>query len=144
MEKLIDREEIAKNFVDAAYRVHCALGPGLLESAYQKCLIYELGKRGFQVKSEVILPVCYDGLVLDTGFRLDLLVEDSVVIENKAVEQLMPLHEAQLLTYLKLGGFQLGFLIYWNVKLIKHGIKRVVFNLPEPLWREQNKRGQVN
>ena len=95
------------------------------------------------MKSEVILPVCYDGLALDTGFRLDVLVEDCAVIENKAVEQLLPLHEAQLLTYLKLGGFQLGFLINWNVKLIKHGIKRVVFNLQEPLWREQNKSGPL-
>lgn len=125
----MDIEEIAKNIVDSAIKVHRALGPGLLESAYQHCLIYELRQRGFEVKHELVLPVVYDGQQLDAGYRLDMLVEDCIIVENKAVDQLLPIHEAQLLTYLKLRNCQLGFLLNWNVVLMKHGIKRMVNNL---------------
>ncbi|MBI5081443.1 MAG: GxxExxY protein [Chloroflexi bacterium] len=122
-------EKVAKEIVDAAIKVHRALGPGLLESAYQKCLAYELHKRGLKVETEVLLPITYDGQQLDAGYRLDLLVEGSVIVENKAVEKILPLHEAQLLTYLKLANQKLGFILNWNVALMKHGIKRMVNNL---------------
>ena len=98
----MDIEEIAGTIVDAAIKVHRALGPGLLESAYQKCLAYELRKRGLQVKCEVLLPVVYDGQQVDAGYRINMLVEDRVIVENKTVDRLLPIHEAQLLTYLKL------------------------------------------
>jgi GxxExxY protein len=115
--------------VDAAIKVHSALGPGLLESAYQACLAYELRKRGLRVVCEVLLPILYDGQQIDTGYRIDMLVEDCIVIENKVVDQLLPIHAAQLLTYLKLQDCRLGFLLNWNVALMKHGIKRMVNNL---------------
>ncbi|MBI5712501.1 MAG: GxxExxY protein [Chloroflexi bacterium] len=98
-------------------------------TAYQKCLAYELHKRGLKVETEVLLPITYDGQQLDAGYRLDLLVEGSVIVENKAVEKILPLHEAQLLTYLKLANQKLGFILNWNVALMKHGIKRMVNNL---------------
>src|SRR5438045_7965582 len=97
-----DIEEIAAQIVDAAIKVHRALGPGLLESAYQRCLTYELRKRGLRVETEVVLPLAYDGQLIDAGYRIDMLIEDSIIIENKTVDQLLPLHEAQLITYLKL------------------------------------------
>ncbi|MCL4302339.1 MAG: GxxExxY protein [Anaerolineae bacterium] len=125
----MDIEEVARNIVDSAIKVHRALGPGLLESAYQHCLIYELRKRSFEVKHELVLPVMYDGQQIDAGYRIDMLVEDCIIVENKAVDQLLPIHEAQLLTYLKLRNCQLGFLLNWNVVLMKHGIKRMVNNL---------------
>ena len=122
-------EEVASEIVDSAIKVHRALGPGLLESAYQSCLAYELRKRGLGVACEVKQPIIYDGERIDVGYRIDMLVEDRVVIENKAVESLLPIHQAQLLTYLKLRDYRLGFLLNWNVKLMKHGIKRLVNNL---------------
>ena len=122
-------EKVAKEIVDAAIKVHRALGPGLLESAYQHCLVYELRKRGLKVESEIVLPIVYDGQQIDAGYRMDLLVEGCVIVENKAVEKLLPLHEAQLLTYLKLANRKLGFLLNWNVALMKYGIKRMVNNL---------------
>ncbi len=122
-------EEIARIIVDAAIKVHRALGPGLLESAYQKCLAYELRKRGLHVECEVVLPIMYDGQQIDAGYRIDMFVEDCIIIENKTVDQLLSIHMAQLLTYLKLQDCRLGFLLNWNVTLIKHGIKRVVNNL---------------
>ena len=122
-------ETVAKEIVDAAIKVHRALGPGLLESAYQHCLVYELRKRGLKVESEIVLPIVYDGQQIDAGYRMDLLVEGCVIVENKAVEKLLPLHEAQLLTYLKLANRKLGFLLNWNVALMKYGIKRMVNNL---------------
>jgi len=125
----MDIEEVAKQIVDAAIKVHRALGPGLLESAYQHCLAYELRKRGLRVDCEVTLPIVYDGQQIDAGYRIDMLVEDAVIIENKTVEQLLPIHQAQLLTYLKLRDCRLGFLLNWNVTLMKHGIKRMVNNL---------------
>jgi len=110
--------------VDAAMKVHTALGPGLLESAYEACLKHELNKRGIKVLSQVTLPVVYDGEVIDAGYRLDLLVEDAVIVEVKAVEKVHPLHEAQLLSYLKLSGKKVGLLINFNVQRLVNGIKR--------------------
>lgn len=130
----MDLERIGKEIVDSAIKAHRALGPGLLESAYQECLAYELRKRGSHVQTEVLLPVVYDGLQLDAGYRIDMLVEGVVIIENKAVEKVLPIHEAQLLTYLKLRDCRLGYLLNWNVSLMKHGIKRMVNKL-EPQRR---------
>ena len=121
--------EVSGSVVDAAIKVHRTLGPGLLESAYEACLLYELRKRQIKVLSQVELPVIYDGVVLDVGYRLDLLVEDCVIVELKAVEKLLPIHEAQLLSYLKSSGKQVGLLINFNVFRLKQGIKRFVNNL---------------
>jgi hypothetical protein len=109
--------------------VHRELGPGLLESTYQACLAHELAARGIEVYCEVELPVKYKGLEIEAGYRIDMLVADSIVIENKSVQAYLPIHEAQLLTYMKLSGCRLGFLVNWNVPLIKDGIKRMVNNL---------------
>lgn len=124
-----DIEEIAKAIVHCAIKVHKALGPGLLESVYQQCLAYELEKAGHSVACEVPLPVTYEDVKIDLGFRVDMMVDDAVIIENKTVEKILPIHEAQLLTYLKLTNHQLGFLLNWNVTLMKNGIKRMVNNL---------------
>ncbi len=126
-----DIEEIATIIVDAAIKVHRALGPGLLESAYQHCLAYELRKRGLQVETEVALPIIYDGERIDVGYRLDILVEKAIIIENKTVEEIAPIHEAQLLTYLKLRQCRLGFLLNWNVELMKYGIRRKILTPPK-------------
>lgn len=107
-------------------KVHSALGPGLLESAYQACLLYELNKQGMNVKAEVILPVVYEGTEVDAGYRLDLLVEDRVIVELKSVEKTLPVHEAQLITYLKLSKCKVGLLINFNVKHLREGITRRV------------------
>ena len=125
----MDITEIGGQIIDASIKVHRALGPGLMESAYQACLAFELQQRGLHVKTEVVQPVKYEGLIIDAGYRLDMVVEDSVIIENKSVEQLLPIHQAQLLTYLRLRDFRLGYLINWNVPLIKDGIRRMVNNL---------------
>ena len=125
----MDIESVATIMVDAVIAVHRALGPGLLESAYQRCLIYELRKRGLQVKWEVNLPIKYDGQLMETGYGIDMLVEGCILLENKAVERILPIHEAQLLTYLKLSGIKLGFILNWNVRLMKDGIKRMVYYL---------------
>lgn len=125
-------EKIASVIVDAAVKVHRTLGPGLLESAYQQCLAHELRQRGLQIECELAQPIRYEGLLIDAGYRIDMLVEGTVIIENKAVAELLPIHEAQLLTYLKLRDCRLGFLLNWNVRLMKDGIRRRVNNLPEP------------
>jgi GxxExxY protein len=117
---------IAREIVDAAFAVHSALGPGLLESVYAPCLAYELETRHLLVQRQVMLPVFYRDLRLDAGFRMDMVVGDLVVLEIKATERLLPIHEAQLLTYLKLSGHRLGLLINFNVTLIKHGIRRLI------------------
>ena len=122
-------ECIGRHVVDSAIKVHRVLGPGLLESAYQACLAYELRKAGFSVLCEERLPVKYEDVLIDVGYRMDMLVENLVVIENKAVERLLPIHEAQLLTYLKIGGHRLGYLLNWHVSLMKNGIKRMVLDL---------------
>ena len=107
----MDIEEIGKQIIDATIKVHRALGPGLLESTYQACLAYELRKRGLTVECEIPQPVNYEDIQIDVGYRLDMLVENVIIIENKAVEQILPIHEAQLLTYLKLSDRRLGYII---------------------------------
>jgi GxxExxY protein len=124
-----DIEVTARQIVHAAIKVHKALGPGLLESAYQKCLAYELERIGANVRCEVPLPIRYEDVEIEAGFRADMIVDDTVLIENKTVDQIAPIHEAQLLTYLKMTELNLGFLLNWNVTLMKHGIKRMVNGL---------------
>ena len=124
---LSDKEEtVAKAIVDAAYNVHKNLGPGLLESIYETCFCHELHKRGLTFKRQVAVPVVYDNIAFDEGLRLDVLVEDLVICELKAVQTMLPVFIAQLLTYLKLSEKRLGFLINFNVPQIKQGIKRVI------------------
>lgn len=122
-------EAVGSTIVDSCLRVHRQLGPGLLESAYQACLTHELRRRGLVVACEVELPVHYEGLVVPAGYRLDMLVAGSVIVENKAVQALLPVHEAQLLTYLRLSDRRLGYLVNWNVPLIKDGIRRIANDL---------------
>jgi len=126
-----DIEAVARDIVDAAFKVHKEFGPGLLESAYKQCHAYELRKRGRRVLTEVVLPIVYDGQRIDAGYRLDMTIDDLIIVENKTVETLLPIHTAQLITYLKLKDCRLGFLINWNVKLIKNGIVRVANGMPE-------------
>ncbi|MFZ0932351.1 MAG: GxxExxY protein [Syntrophobacteraceae bacterium] len=123
--------DLTKEVIGAAIEVHRAFGPGLLESAYETCLCHELGLRGIQFERQKPLPLIFKGATLDWGYRLDLLVSNSVVVEIKAVEAFLPIHEAQLLTYLKLGGWNLGLLINFNVRVLKDGIKRIVLGLKE-------------
>ena len=125
--------EIATEIVDAAYKIHTHLGPGLLEAAYHDILIYELKKRGLKVESEVITPIIYDNVMFKVGYRADLIVEDKVIIELKSVEMIAPVHKKQLLTYLRLSGKKLGLLINFNESLIKNGIKRIVNNLEDDI-----------
>jgi GxxExxY protein len=128
---ILSENEIGKIIVDCALRVHKELGPGLLESTYEGCIKHELLCEGLKVEQQKPLPVVYKEVKLECGYRIDLLVENKVIIENKSVEALNDIHLAQILTYLKLSGKQLGFLINFNVPLIKSGIKRVVNNLRE-------------
>lgn len=116
---------VASEIVDAALQVHSKLGPGLLESVYEVCLAHELRKRGFSVERQRPIPVMYDGVRFDEGFRVDLLVEGRVIVELKATSNEHPIHKAQLMTYLKLTGLRLGFLINFNKKYIRDGIERV-------------------
>ena len=127
----MNENQIAAAIVDAAYKIHTTLGPGLLESVYQATLDYELKKRGLRVAQQVALPVYYEEVKLQVGFRIDLLVNDKVIIEIKSVEALAPIHGKQLETYLRLMDLRLGLLINFNVGLIKHGIQRVVNRLIE-------------
>jgi GxxExxY protein len=124
-------DEIASVIVDCAFKVHTKLGPGLLESAYEACLSHELKKRGLKVDRQIPQPVHYDDIIIDVGYRLDLLVNDSIIIELKAVENVLPIHQAQLMTYLRLSEKTLGFLINFNTVLIKNGIKRIANNFEE-------------
>jgi len=123
----MDIDEVGKIIVDSAIKVHQSLGPGLLESAYQACLAYELSKRGMKAICEVTLPVTYDGHIIEAGYRIDRLVENCVIVENKVVDKLTPVHEAQLLTYLKLKGCWLGYLLNWNTVKMIYGIRRMVY-----------------
>jgi GxxExxY protein len=123
--------EIAAQVVDAALKIHRTLGPGLLESVYQATLSYELQKRGLRVAQQVALPVYYDSIKLNLGFRVDVLVADKVIIEIKSVESLAPVHRKQVETYLRLMDLRLALLINFNVELIKDGIQRVVNRLAE-------------
>ncbi len=119
-------EEVARKIVDAAYCVHKELGPGLLEKIYETCFCHELKKRGLSYKRQVDVPIVYDGITFDEGLRLDVLVEDSIICELKAVDEVNPVWEAQLLSHLKLTKKRLGFLINFNEKYIKDGIKRII------------------
>ena len=123
--------DIAKEIVDAAFRVHTTLGPGLLESVYATILAYELGRRGLRMVQQPPIPVVYDNVRIDTGFRADLIVEDKVILEVKSVDLLAPVHKKQLLTYLRLADKRLGLLINFQVALIKDGITRIVNGLEE-------------
>jgi GxxExxY protein len=127
----VEINEITETIIGAAIAVHRDLGPGLLESAYKSCLLYELVQRGLRVETEKAMSIMYKGNVLDCGYRLDLLVERSVIVELKVVEQLSPIHAAQLLTYLKLSGHHVGLLINFNVRLLRDGLRRLVLDLPE-------------
>jgi GxxExxY protein len=126
-EKTSEKEEvIATEIVDAAYTVHKALGPGLLEKIYEVCFCHELTKRNLSYQRQVDIPVEYDGIKFDEGLRLDVLVEDIIICEIKAVDKMNPVWEAQLLSYLKLTGKRIGFLINFNIPIIKNGIKRII------------------
>ncbi|MBD6616727.1 GxxExxY protein [Komarekiella sp. 'clone 1'] len=121
--------EISGAIVDAAYKVHTSLGPGLLESVYETVMDFELRRGKLQVRRQVVIPVVYEGVVLEEGFRTDLIVEDKVIVELKSVEVVHPVHKKQLLTYLRLADKRVGLLINFNVSLIKDGISRVVNSL---------------
>ena len=116
---------VARSIVDAGLNVHKSLGPGLLESAYEHCLAFELGSRGLLVRRQVALPITYEGQTLDAGYRVDLLVADAVIVEVKAIDALTRVHQAQILTYLKLSKLRLGLLMNFNVELFQHGVRRV-------------------
>ena len=122
----MDIEKIFKKILDCSFKVHTALGPGLLESAYEECLFYELKQSGLSVQKQKALPLVYQEVKLDAGYRIDLLVENKVIIEIKSVETLADIHLAQILTYLKLSKCKLGLLVNFNVKHLKNGIKRVI------------------
>ena len=119
-------ESIAKKIVDAAYTAHKILGPGLLEKVYEVCFCHELSKRGLKYQRQVDIPIVYDGITFNEGLRLDVLVEELIICELKAVDEMNPVWEAQILSHLKLTGKRLGFLINFNVPLIKNGIKRII------------------
>jgi len=126
---LSEREEvIARKIVDAAYTVHKELGPGLLEKVYEVCFCHELSKRGAKYQRQVDIPIVYNGMTFDEGLRLDVLVEDLIICELKAVDEMNPVWEAQILSHLRLTGKRLGFLINFNVPLIKNGIKRFILS----------------
>jgi GxxExxY protein len=126
-EKTTEREElVAEKIVEAAYKVHKALGPGLLERIYEVCFCHELKRAGLSYQKQVDIPIKYDGIDFDEGLRIDVLVEDLVICELKAVDEMNPVYMAQVLSYLKLTGNRLGFLINFNVPVIKNGIKRVI------------------
>jgi len=124
-------DSITRRIIGAAIEVHPRLGPGLLESAYQTCLAFELRHIGLKVEEQKALPVVYRDVKLDCGYRLDLVVEDSVVVEIKAVEQLAPIHDAQVLSYLRLSGHRVGLLINFHVRVLKNGLKRIVNEFPD-------------
>jgi GxxExxY protein len=123
---MMTEDQISNKVIGLAIDVHNALGPGLLESAYRECLSYELVNNGFRVEKEKPMPIVYKNIKLDHGYRMDLLIEDKVVIEIKTVESFTDVHLAQVLTYLRLGNYKLGLLINFEVTLLKHGIKRII------------------
>ena len=133
----MDQEErlnkITETIIGAAIDVHRALGPGLLESAYEACMVYDLIQVGMKVEQQKPLPVVYRGVKLECGYRLDLMIENEVIVEIKSVEKLLPIHKAQLMSYLKLSDCKVGLLINVNVEILKSGIQRVVNNFPDSL-----------
>ena len=122
----MEREPIFKQILDCAFRVHTALGPGLLESAYEECLFYELTESGLRSEKQKPMPLLYHDVKLDTGYRVDIMVENCIIVEIKSVEALADIHLAQILTYMKLAQSKLGLLVNFNVKHLKDGIKRVI------------------
>lgn len=126
---MVDIESLGNSIIGAAIKVHRALGPGLLESAYQKCLEYEVLKLGVRVDCELALPILYESVHIDAGYRIDMLIENMIIIENKTVDHILPIHEAQLLTYLRMKRCRLGYLLNWHVPVMKDGIRRMVNNL---------------
>lgn len=127
---MMNENKIAEIIVDSCYKIHTTLGPGLLESVYESVLAYELQTRGLSVSRQQSLPVVYDGIVLDEGFRADLIVEDLVIVELKSVEMIAPVHKKQLNTYLKLSGKRLGLLVNFGANLIKEGMTRIANGMP--------------
>jgi len=125
----VTEEQIGHGIIGAALKVHSAVGPGLLESAYETCLLYELEKQGLSAQRQVLIPIRYEELTIDNGYRADLLVGGRVVVELKALETILPIHRAQLLSYLRLGGFKLGYLLNFNVAHMRDGIVRIVNGL---------------
>jgi len=136
--------ELSGQIIGAAIEVHRELGPGLLESAYELCLCHEISLRKVSFGRQVDLPVTYKGVELDCGYKMDLVVEDLVIVELKTVEKLLPVHDAQLLTYLKLYGRSLGLLINFNVPVLKDGLKRIVHNFPDGSreWTAETRRSK--
>lgn len=128
---MMTENEIAKHIVDISFRIHKKLGPGLLETVYERVLSYELRKNHFVVETQKVVPVSWDGHLMDVAFRADLLVDDLVIVELKSVEKILPVHKKQLVTYLKLADNRLGLLVNFGEALIKNGIVRLVNNLPE-------------
>ena len=124
-----DIERIGRSIIDAAIKVHSKLGPGLLEGTYELCLAHEIRTSGLMVRQQVLIPIQYEDLNIDNAYRIDILVENAVVVELKAVEALLPVHRAQLLSYLRLGNFRLGFLLNFNAEHMRHGIARLVNRL---------------
>jgi GxxExxY protein len=125
-------DSLTRRIIGGAIEVHRHLGPGLLESAYEACLAFELRELGLKVEQQRALPVVYKGVKLDCGYRLDLVVDERVVVEVKAIEQLAPIHEAQLLSYLRLSGIHVGLLINFHARMLKQGLKRIVNEFPDP------------
>ena len=127
----MELNDVTGAVVDAALKVHSVLGPGLLESAYEACLAHELRRRSLRVRTQLPVPIVYEGTRIDVGYRIDVLVEDAVVVEVKAVAKLLPIHEAQLLSQIKLGDYRVGLLINFHERWLKHGIRRLVNDLRE-------------
>ena len=132
--------KITETIISGAINVHRTLGPGLLESAYEACMVYELAQAGLKVEQQKPLPIVYREVKLECGYRLDLMIENEVIIEIKSIEKLKPIHQAQLLSYLKLSECKVGLLINFNVKVLKDGIKRVVNNFPDSLRAQRSQR----
>jgi GxxExxY protein len=127
LDRVMDREEVTRPIVVSSVAIHIALGPGLLESVYRRCLMYELGLRGLDVQAEYPIPIRYKEVVPDYGYRADLLVDECILVENKTIDAIHLVHRAQLLTYLKLSGRSIGLLINWKVPRIKDGIQRMIW-----------------
>jgi len=145
MEERERLNEITERIIGAAIAVHRALGPGLLESAYEACLVFELAERGLSVEQQKPLPLVYKGVKVECGYRLDLLVEGAVIVEVKAVDELAPIHDAQLLSYLKISGCRVALLINFNVRVLKDGLRRIVNRFPEEkLTAENGKAAEEN
>ena len=130
-------DEISHRIIGAAIEVHRHLGPGLLESAYQSCLAFELKQLGLEVEEQKPLPVVYKQVKLDCGYRLDLVVEDEIIVEIKAIEKLLPIHDAQLLSYLRLAKKRAGLLMNFHVPVLKNGLKRIVNEFPDSAWEKR-------